>query len=82
MNEIQQMVSTFSLTTEIVERIATHRDSTLEDLDFCLYENTDPEALETLLLETEGPLTTRFRIDGDAVTVEKTATGEITVEVD
>lgn len=70
------------LTTEIVERIADHKDINAEHPDFCLYEDTDPEALERLIEGTSGPFTTTLRIDNTSVTIEKTVDGEIGVEVE
>ncbi|NHN61055.1 MULTISPECIES: HalOD1 output domain-containing protein [Halorussus] len=71
-----------SLTSLLVEEIANHKGVDPDDPGFCLYEDTDPEALELLLEGTEGPMTTRFRIAGVDVTVEKTDAGDISVDVE
>lgn len=71
-----------TLTTRIVEEIADHRGIGADDPDFCLYEDTDPEALELLVEGTNGPLTTNLQVDGTCVTVEKTTDGEIGVKVE
>lgn len=71
-----------SLTALLVEEIAEQKGVDPDDPGFCLYEDTDPEALELLLERTEGPVTTRFRIAGTDVTVEKTSAGDIGVDVE
>lgn len=70
-----------ALLSVLVEAIADHKGIAPDDPDFCLYDETDPEALELLIENTAGPVTTEFRIDDAAVTVEKTTTGSLNVEV-
>lgn len=71
-----------SLTEELVDRIAAHRGVAPDDPDFCLYDDTDPEALEYLLARTSGPITTTFDVGDARVLVEKGSDGDVTVDVD
>lgn len=67
--------------TTLVEAIADYRGVDPDHPDFCLYEATDPEALERLIESTDGPLTTEFQIDDASVTVRKTVDDGIDIEV-
>jgi hypothetical protein len=71
-----------SLTRVLAEKIAERNDCDVADSDFCLYEETDVEALETFVARTDGPLTTEVRLFGMAVTVRKNRDGETTVSVE
>ena len=67
---------------KLVEELANHKGVVPDHPDFCLYEDTDLEALETFFERTQGPLSTQFHVDDAVVNVEKTVEGEITVAVD
>lgn len=82
MKMASQRNATPALTTVLVEQLADQKGINPNTPEFCLYEDTDPEALERLFEETDGPLTTNLQIDDTCVTVEKTTDGEIAVEVD
>ena len=66
----------------LVEEISEEDGFDSVDSGFCLYDETDVEALETFLQSTDGPIKTQFRIFGSAVTIEKTAGGEIIADVE
>ena len=67
----------------IVEAIAAIEDVTPTDVEFTLYEQLDPEALDTLFdeqndpEETEADVVAEFHIDD--YTVQVTADGQLTV---
>ncbi|WP_435177942.1 HalOD1 output domain-containing protein [Halorussus sp. AFM4] len=82
MRETTQRRHNLSLTTLLVDKIADHKGVDSNGPEFCLYEDTDPEALEHFLEQTEGPVTTQFQLDDSRVIVKKTVEGEITINVE
>lgn len=70
------------LTDILVEKIAEHNGFDFDDPEFCLYDETDLEALTTFLERTAGPLTTEFRAFDTIITIEKAPDGEISAEVE
>ncbi|WP_137287758.1 hypothetical protein [Halorussus salinisoli] len=76
-----QTDSNISLTQTLIEKISEQNDLRMNGPEFCLYEETDIEALETFLESTDGPLTTEFCLFETSVTIRKSREGEITAEV-
>lgn len=82
MSTVKDGDSPRSLTRVLTEKIAERNGYDADGSDFCLYEETDIEALETFVERTDGPLTTEVRLFDTAVTVQKTRDGETTVSVE
>lgn len=71
-----------SLTETLVEKISEQNGFNIDDPEFCLYEETDVEALETFLESTDGPLRTEILVFDTSVTILKSRDGEVTAEVE
>ncbi|UPV99231.1 hypothetical protein M0R88_11915 [Halorussus gelatinilyticus] len=71
-----------SLTRVLAEKIAQRNGYDGDCSEFCLYEETDAEALEAFVERTDGPLTTEVRLFETVVTIRKNRDGETTVSVE
>ncbi|WP_135851760.1 hypothetical protein [Halorussus salinus] len=74
--------SSRSLTRILAEEIADQSDYDLGNSEFCLYDETDAEALETFVENTDGPLRTEIRLFEMTVTIRKTRDGATTVSIE
>ncbi len=63
-----------SLGTEIVKRVAAQEEVDPLDLDPCLFDAIDPEALERIVAGTAGALKVEFTYHGYAITVDERGT--------
>jgi len=81
MEGIAQTNPNQDLIAALVERIAEHVGQDPTSPDICLYEETDPEALELLYENTTGPITTEILLADTQVILKKSAEGEISIEV-
>ncbi|WP_436930004.1 HalOD1 output domain-containing protein [Halosimplex halobium] len=67
-----------SLSTDIVDAVASARNSDPRELDFVLADHVDPDALEQLAEHPGGTWTFTFELPGHSVTV--TSDGTILVD--
>ncbi|WP_135806422.1 HalOD1 output domain-containing protein [Halorussus marinus] len=81
MSAISQTDPNQDLIAALVERISEHDGQDPSSPDFCLYDETDPEALELLYENTAGPLTTKIKLEDVQVILKKSNDGQITIEV-
>lgn len=63
-----------SLGTEIVKRVAGQEGVDPLDLDPCLFDAIDPEALERIVAGTAGALRVEFSYHGYTITVDERGT--------